>query len=288
MKPLNLRLAMVTGLAAGAVACWAASPPGLDAYVAVETDSLAANPGNSWARAILFADTLVGPPSGFAKRLGDSTCRPMKLKTLGTAWVPNELNREFQRLKVGETYHFAGTVNHTSRRFFVVVDACYALQASKDGGERWIDALHPDAGTSTQEMATAESPVAETEARAEREAAEAAELKAREEAEAQEAAEKQAQIEAKRSAAEEARAAQEEARQAEVARKKAEKLQAREEARAKEEAERQARRDAAKAEDEARQKEAARIAEEQAQAEKAAAEAEREQAALEAQRAAEL
>ena len=287
MKPLNLRLAMVTGLAAGAVACWAASPPGLDAYVAVETDSLAANPGNSWARAILFADTLVGPPSGFAKRLGDSTCRPMKLKTLGTAWVPNELNREFQRLKVGETYHFAGTVNHTSRRFFVVVDACYALQASKDGGERWIDALHPDAGTSTQEMATAESPVAETEASAEREAAEAAELKAREEAEAQEAAEKQAQIEAKRSAAEEARAAQD-ARRAEIARKKAEKLQAREEARAKEEAERQARRDAAKAEDEARQKEAARIAEEQAQAEKAAAEAEREQAALEAQRAAEL
>ena len=46
MKPLNLRLAMVTGLAAGAFACWAASPPGLDAYVAVEIDSLAANPGN--------------------------------------------------------------------------------------------------------------------------------------------------------------------------------------------------------------------------------------------------
>ena len=245
MKPLNLRLAMAAGLAAGAFACWAASPPGLDAYVAVETDSLAANPGNSWARAVLFSDTFLGPPSGFAKRLGDAKCRPMKLKTLGTAWVPIELNREFQQLKVGETYHFAGTVNHTSRRYFVIVDACYALQDSKDGGELWIDALHPDAGTSAQEMA------AEAEARAEREAAEVAELKAREETEAQEAAEKQAQLEAKRLAVEDARAAQE-ARRAEIARKKAEKLQAREEARAKEEAERQAQRDAAKVEDEAR------------------------------------
>ena len=186
MRPLNLRLAMVTGLAAGALACWAASPPEMDAYVKVETDSLAGKPGDFWARAVLFSDTFAGPPSGFAKRLGDAKCRPMKLKTLGTAWVPNELNREFQQLKVGETYHFAGTVNHTSHRFFVIVNACYALQTSPDGGELWIDALHPAAGSSSIEMAASEPPEAKAEARAESVAAAGTELQAREEAERQE------------------------------------------------------------------------------------------------------
>jgi len=190
MKPLNLRLAMGTGLVAVTLACWATSPPGLETYVKVETDSLAANPGNFWARAILFSDTLADPPSGFAKRLGNGKCRPMKLKTLGTAWVPNELVRNFQQLKVGETYLFAGTVNQTSRRFFVIVDACCSLQTSKDGGELWIDVLHPGEMTSSKEMAVSESMKSEVVPLAASGKTEDAEAKAREEAAVQEATEK--------------------------------------------------------------------------------------------------
>ena len=139
MKPIKLGLATLAGMMAGVLALAAGLSP--DSYVKVEASSLVTSPQASWARAILFTDELVSTPSGRPQRLDRKNYLPMQLKTAGNVWVAESLATKFQTLQVGETYSFAGTVDQISRRYYVIVDACYRIQTAKDMAERWTDML---------------------------------------------------------------------------------------------------------------------------------------------------
>lgn len=144
MKRIKLGLAMASGLMAGAMA-WAAGSAPADSYAKVEAASLVSSPQNSWARAILFTDVLETPPDGRMQRLDRKNYRAMKLKTAGTVWVPDDLALKFQALQTGSTYSFAGTVDQISRRYYVIVDACFTIQTADNLKELWTDMLNPPA-----------------------------------------------------------------------------------------------------------------------------------------------
>ncbi|HAL91464.1 MAG TPA: hypothetical protein DCM68_00340, partial [Verrucomicrobia bacterium] len=145
MKQIKLGLAIAAGILAGALAWAAGSSLSPDSYAKVEAQSLVTSPQSAWARAILFSDVLESPPSGRPQRLNRKNYLPMKLKTAGTAWVLEDLALKFQTLKVGDTYSFAGTVDQISRRYYIIVDACYRIQTAEDMNEKWTDMLNPPA-----------------------------------------------------------------------------------------------------------------------------------------------
>ena len=135
---------VVTGGFLAGVLAWAGgTTPSLESYVKIEAGSLVTSPQSSWARAILFTDQLETPPDGKPQRLDRKMFLPMKLKTAGTVWVPQDLGDKFKSLASGETYSFAGTVDQISRRYYIIVDACFRIQTSEDMKEHWIDMLNP-------------------------------------------------------------------------------------------------------------------------------------------------
>jgi len=142
MTQIKLSLAVAMGLMTGLLA-WAGAPSS-DSYVKVEASSLVRTPQNSWARAILFSDVLIERPAGRVKRLDRKNYLPMKLKDAGTTWVKEDLALKFQKLETGKTYSFAGTVDQISRRYYVIVDACYIIQTAENMDEQWTDMLNPD------------------------------------------------------------------------------------------------------------------------------------------------
>ena len=158
MKPVKMGLAWAAGLAAGALAWAAGTSPSPDSYAKVDAASLVNSPQSSWARAILFSDVMEQVPAGRPERLDRKNFLPMKLKTAGTVWVPEALAAKFQVLKMGDTYSFAGTVDQISRRYYVIVDACYAVQTAENMSERWTDMLNPPA----KSEASARADVSET------------------------------------------------------------------------------------------------------------------------------
>ncbi len=143
MKRTKLGLAVASGVMAGALAWAAGNAQSQDSYVKIDADSLVRSPQNSWARAILFTDVLVSAPDGRTQRLDRKIYVEMKLKTAGKVWVPEELAPKFKRLKAGDIYSFAGTVDQISRRYYVIVDACYTIQTADDLSEQWTDILNP-------------------------------------------------------------------------------------------------------------------------------------------------
>ena len=145
MKRTKFVLAAASGMMAGVLAWAAGSAPAQDSYAKVEAASLVSSPQNSWARAILFTDVLEQAPSGRVQRLDRKNYLQMKLKTAGAAWVPEDLAPKFQKLAVGNTYSFAGTVDQISRRYYVIVDACYTIQTAENLSELWTDMLNPPA-----------------------------------------------------------------------------------------------------------------------------------------------
>ena len=145
MKPHKIALAMATGLATGALAWAAGSVPAPDSYARVEAATLVSRPQSAWARAILFSDVVEQLPAGRPQRLDRKNYLPMKLETAKTVWVPEALAERFGQVQLGQTYTFAGTVDQISRRYYVIVDACYAVQTAQDMSERWIDMLNPEA-----------------------------------------------------------------------------------------------------------------------------------------------
>lgn len=153
MRQIKVGFAGASGLLAGLLvyAAVAASP---DSYTKVEAHSLVTSPQNSWARAILFADELVQGPAGRAQRLDRKNYLPMRLKVAGTVWVPEGLAPKFQALVVGNTYSFAGTVDQISRRYYIIVDACYSLQTAADMSQRWTDMLNPPTQTEAERQAS--------------------------------------------------------------------------------------------------------------------------------------
>ena len=153
MRQIRVGFAMASGLLAGLLvyAAVAATP---DSYTKVEAGSLVTSPQNSWARAILFADELVQAPAGRAQRLDRKNYLPMRLKVAGTVWVPEALAPKFQALVVGNTYSFAGTVDQISRRYYIIVDACYVLQTAADMTQRWTDMLNPPTQTEAERQAS--------------------------------------------------------------------------------------------------------------------------------------
>ena len=151
MMRVRMGLAAAAGLMAGALA-WAASSSSVDSYAKVEAESLVRSPQNSWARAILFTDVLKTPPDGRTKRLGRTEYREMILETAGSVWVPADISDKFQTLQAGSIYSFAGIVDQVSRRYYVIVDACYTIQTADNLKEHWTDMLNPAAETAATDV----------------------------------------------------------------------------------------------------------------------------------------
>ena len=148
MKLNKIALAVAMGLATGALAWAVGTAPSPDSYAEIDAASLVSSPQSAWARAILFSDVVEQLPAGRPQRLDRKNFLQMKLATAKTVWVPEGLAAKFQHLQLGQTYSFAGTVDQISRRYYVIVDACYAVQTAEDMSERWIDMLNPtEAGT---------------------------------------------------------------------------------------------------------------------------------------------
>lgn len=143
MNHMKWALAVAAGIVAGSLS-WAVAAGAPDSYVKIEASSLLRTPQNAWARAILFSDTLDALPGKRARRLDRKTYLPMRLKAAGTVWVPEDLAPKFAALEEGTTYSFAGTVDQISRRYYVIVDACYTVQTTTDMTEYWTDMLHPE------------------------------------------------------------------------------------------------------------------------------------------------
>jgi hypothetical protein len=140
----KLILSLTSGIVAGAL-LWAVASPAPDHYAKIDASSLVRSPQNSWARAILFTDVLETVPSGRTRRLDRRNYLPMRLKTAGTVWVNEDLAPTFANLTVGNTYSFGGTVDQISRRYYVIVDACFAVRTASDMSEHWTDMLKPGA-----------------------------------------------------------------------------------------------------------------------------------------------
>ena len=147
MKRMKLGMAMASGMVAGVLAWAASTSPVQDSYVKIDAASLVSTPQSAWARAILFSDAMETPPAGRGQRLDRKNYLSMKLKSAGTVWVPEELAPKFQALQVGDTYSFAGTVDQISRRYYIIVDACYRIQTLDDMNEQWTDMLHAPEGS---------------------------------------------------------------------------------------------------------------------------------------------
>lgn len=143
MNHMKWAWAVAAGIVAGSLS-WAVAASAPDSYVKIEANSLLRTPQNAWARAILFSDTLDSLPGKRARRLDRKNYLPMRLKAAGTVWVPEDLAPKFAALKEGTTYSFAGTVDQISRRYYVIVDACYTVQTTTDMTEHWTDMLHPE------------------------------------------------------------------------------------------------------------------------------------------------
>ncbi|HPJ57832.1 MAG TPA: hypothetical protein PLK81_09335, partial [Kiritimatiellia bacterium] len=148
--------AVAVGLMAGGLS-WTMAASAPDSYQKIEAESLQRTPQNAWARAILFSDTLESRPGGRARRLDRKTYLPMRLKAAGTVWVPEDLSGKFQALEPGGTYSFAGTVDQISRRYYVIVDACYRVQTTEDMTEHWTDMLNPENQEAAQADALSET-----------------------------------------------------------------------------------------------------------------------------------
>lgn len=147
MKRMKLGMAMASGMVAGVLAWAANSSPVQDSYVKIDAASLVSTPQSAWARAILFSDAMETPPAGRVQRLDRKNYLSMKLKSAGTVWVPEDLASKFQTLQAGDTYSFAGTVDQISRRYYVIVDACYRIQTVDDMNEQWTDMLNAPEGS---------------------------------------------------------------------------------------------------------------------------------------------
>lgn len=147
MKRMKLGMAMASGMVAGVLAWAANSSPVQDSYVKIDAASLVSTPQSAWARAILFSDAMETPPAGRVQRLDRKNYLSMKLKSAGTVWVPEDLASKFQVLQAGNTYSFAGTVDQISRRYYVIVDACYRIQTVDDMNEQWTDMLNAPEGS---------------------------------------------------------------------------------------------------------------------------------------------
>lgn len=139
-----------TALAGGMVLAWvtwaiAAGEP--VSHSKIEAATLQRTPQNAWARAILFSDVIETLPNQRSRRLDRKNYLSMRLKEAGTVWIPEQLAPQFRALEQGGTYSFAGTVDQISRRYYVIIDACYKVQTMTDMTERWIDMLHGDTRT---------------------------------------------------------------------------------------------------------------------------------------------
>ncbi|MDR0994419.1 MAG: hypothetical protein LBN38_07655 [Verrucomicrobiota bacterium] len=149
------RITLAVGIWAGSA--WGAVEP--SSYSRVDAESLVKSPQSAWARSILFTDEIVSLPDGRAQRLDRRNYYPMQLKAAGQAWIPSDLAPQFQNLDVGGTYSFGGTVDQISRRYYLIIDSCYAIQTAANMQEHWIDMLHPEESDLTQQAGLSDSAV---------------------------------------------------------------------------------------------------------------------------------
>jgi hypothetical protein len=140
------RIAWMVALAAAALAAGVASGRGRVDYSEVTAESLVTSPQASWARAILFTDEVVAVPSGRWKRLERKNYAEMRLRTVGTVWIPEEKVSAFEGVEPGRLYSFGGTVDQFSRRYYVILDAVFELQTGDDLSAHWTGMLDGDAG----------------------------------------------------------------------------------------------------------------------------------------------
>lgn len=143
MKKIAWSLLAASAMVWAACAAWGRST--VD-YNEVTAESLVTSPQASWARAILFTDELVELPAAKWKRLERKNYAEMRLRTVGTVWIPEGKLQAFEGLQPGRLYSFGGTVDQFSRRYYVIVDAVFELQTGDDLSAHWTGMLDGGAG----------------------------------------------------------------------------------------------------------------------------------------------
>ncbi len=143
MRKIAWMSVVVAAVAATAGVAWGR---GRVDYSEVTAESLVTSPQASWARAILFTDEVVAPPSSNWKRLDRKNYAGMQLRTVGTVWIPEGKVSAFEGVQPGRLYSFGGTVDQFSRRYYVILDAVFELQTEDDLSAHWTGMMDGDAG----------------------------------------------------------------------------------------------------------------------------------------------
>ncbi len=137
MKRTHQTMAVFFGISAVLLASLAVGQAP-SAFLRIEAATLLMTPQIAMDRAVLFSDVLETGPEGTPRRFDGQSYLPMRLKELGTVWVPEERAPEFKDLAAGQVYEFEGTVGQYSRRYHVLVQGRWtepaAMEAAAEAG----------------------------------------------------------------------------------------------------------------------------------------------------------
>ena len=137
----NFSRILAAAVVLSAACAWGQTIGSAGNYSIVEALSLKKRPQDSWARSIAFKDRIVAAEPGRAQRLDRRTYLPLELENAGTAWIREDLFPPFEALPAGMEFAFGGTVDQFNRRYYIIVDSAYQIEALPTQEERWIDAL---------------------------------------------------------------------------------------------------------------------------------------------------
>lgn len=124
---------------------WPMSVQGAVDYVQIDALQLVRSPQAAWARPILFTDELVAPLGAPDKKLDRKLYAELRLKTVGSVWVPEAAINSFAGLEVGKTYSFGGSVDSFRGKYYVIVDTSFPIQTKEALEEQWSGMM--DGGT---------------------------------------------------------------------------------------------------------------------------------------------
>ncbi len=116
---------------------WATSAQGAVDYVQFDAQQLVSSPQSAWARPILFTDELDTPVGSPDRKLDRKKYAELRLKTVGSVWVPEADLESFAGLEVGKTYSFGGTVDQFRGKYYVIVDTSFPIQTKEALEEQW-------------------------------------------------------------------------------------------------------------------------------------------------------
>ena len=114
-------------------------------FVQVQAKDLVKNPQLYWAQGIIFKDTIVTPPTGPARKMGERSVIPFRTKIVGECFADEILAPAMQDVKAGAECLFSGTVFQDSgwfsSKFHIIVQECTASAASLGDMRAKLDTL---------------------------------------------------------------------------------------------------------------------------------------------------